>query len=265
MYSPSDPEWKRAETQRWLGVVRYGDQEVEIVADDWYNDATKRNKLPSASDRDALIEQAVIPVLQATNPEHLKGLAWIRFDGVKGGNASGNYLAFSNENITDPKKIGGITITAWHEYVGRDNAAGLRYTLKHELGHHVWEATLNDADRAAYAQLLEIEFSGPKALTFRFGDSDVLGAVYDTRIAKALSLTGGTAKYGGYGDTNIFENFAEFYKGFNFLSGALDTEMVHGDSYWDSYVELNEFDADAFTQRLGVLPLDRLLIPGESP
>lgn len=126
MYSPSDPEWKRAETQRRLGVVRYGDQEVEIVADDWYNDATKRNKLPSASDRDALIEQAVIPVLQATNPEHLKGLAWIRFDGVKGGNASGNYLAFSNENITDPKKIGGITITAWHEYVGRDNAAGLR-------------------------------------------------------------------------------------------------------------------------------------------
>ena len=122
----------------------------------------------------------------------------------------------------------------------------------------VYLDTLSDEDRLNYANALNLNITNPAALTLKTEDLDIIMPTYELEIPKDVSLAG-DSRAGGYCDTNVFEDFAEFYKGYNGLSQEAELDR-HNMNLWNRPIPLTEWSQDEFERRLNVLDLARLLL-----
>jgi len=247
-YTLSDDRWDAGAGRHTIGEIKHSRGKTRIMVDEYY-DGGRRVKL-SAADRDRIIEEVIGPWLQDINPEHLDKLDRVMFSNIENARANGVHKVWGDE-------FGWIEINHWQGYMEHDNLAGMATTLRHELGHHVWDFQLTDEDRMAYARALSIVVDNPAALDFKREQWDLLKPIFETAINDdSISLTGG---FSGYCDTNIFEDFAEFYNGFNALSQEMEPGR-HGDSFLDDFIEYGKFQQGAFDLRMGAINLAKLLL-----
>jgi hypothetical protein len=252
--------WKRSDLyNKKMGYVQVGDHQIAIEADDaWELDLDTMEttrRVMSAKDRDRILTEAVIPALQEIPPEHLKGLASIRFDSIIDDPASGTYHALTERHWKTSGGTGTITLNAWNQYLDRDHGAGLAHILKHEVGHHVWDGILSPQERSRYAKGLGLSFKTDRELSTRVDFRDI-AAIETMKQTMATPITS-APPISGYGKTNVFEDFAEFYRGYSFLSRKVDRSH-DAMSLWDTMIPVNEYDQKAFDYRLSILPMGKL-------
>jgi hypothetical protein len=267
----SDPRWRfssdgdprsASRYRNLVASIKVGDgPEIAVIVDAHYgpsrdNDYSGGKVVElSASDRNTIIKEAIFPALAQIPPEHLKGLHSIRLEPVYVNSRlsiGGQYHVTGSRNAyaADYPYGGFITLNNWNGYVKGGNPKGMSGTLKHEIGHHVWENVLSSSDRQRYSTGIGFEFSD-KQLSLRahadgffragMGKSKEFIAAMTTRVPD-----GGPTYYGG---TNVFEDFAESYKGYNALSRTIDHSQ-YNDPYWDSTIQLGDYDVGKMNKRI---------------
>lgn len=260
--STTSEEWnKKTRYGHTIGHVTVGDHDIKITADDaWELDSNGKtwHHALLAKDRDRILEEALIPALQEIPAHHLDKLAEIRFDSLLDDRAAGRYGAIKEKYVNERGGEGVITLYAWNQHFdhGRSHGAGLAHTLKHEIGHHVWESILTQEDRVRYAKGLGLPFRSVKELTTRPGEwnNEALKAIHKTTMSTPIT---GVPAVSVYGKTNVWEDFAEFYRGYNFMQGKVD-KSHDVMNFWDSFIPTSEYNMAAFRHRLSIVPLDRL-------
>lgn len=246
-FTLSSDAWNKGSYIHQVGEIRHANGTTRILVEETYK-YHERVSL-RAGDADSIIEQAVGPWLRSINPEHLKDLERIHFSNVAGVGWNGRHHAVGDD-------FGWIELSNWAGRIEHGNLRGISGTLKHELGHHVWDYQLDDADRIAYARAAGLDISDPEALDFKRDNVEKLRRVFDIGIEDSHSLTG---DYSGYNDTNVFEDFAEFYNGFNPLSHNVEVDR-HRETYLDQDIVFGRFQEEPFSIRLEALDLSKLLL-----
>lgn len=247
MLKKSDPRWDRGKLNaRQIGLIRVGDQETLILADGVWEGGKLIDV--SAKQRNSLIEEAVIPWLQKIPGEHVQGLHRVVFTNNVSGMASGDYhsIALKYRTGVMENAAGWINIHGWQEYYEHGGVANIVSTLKHELGHHVWDYVLSDADRIRYANGLGIPTSDPHALGYQYENFDTLRLVYETEVGKDIPMI----SY--YGQTNVFEDFAELYKGYSSIAGEMDNSINY-ESYSSLRILFDPYTQQAVDLRMALL------------